>query len=113
MDKKQEENKMTGIAEADQTFYGGARHSVKQGINIAAPSKGVAIDLTSTDYTDSGKPFVVWCGGAGAVKVTDRNGNDITIAAIPAGARVGGGYGLVCVKVFKTGTSATSLVALS
>ena len=103
---------MTGIAEADQNFYSSPRYSVRQVFNAALASEGVTIDLSSTDY-EPGNVFVVWVGGAGAVKIDTKNGTTTTIAAVPAGVRVGGGFGIVCTKVYKTGTTATSLVALS
>lgn len=104
---------MTGISEANQHFYSGSRYTVKQAQNAALASDAEAIDLSSVDY-EPGTPFTVWVGGtAGAIKIDTKNGSTVTIGAVPAGSRVGGGYGIVCTKVYKTGTTATSLVALS
>ena len=113
MDFKQEVLSMTGIAAADQTFYRSPKNSVRQVANIQAASNAATIDISSVDYTQSGAPFVVWCGGAGAVKIDTINGDTVTIAAVPAGVRVGGDAGIVCTKVYKTGTAATSMVALN
>lgn len=106
---------MTGIAETDQTFFRSPRNSVKSVCNVAAPSNAVAIDLSSVDYAP-GTPFVVLVDdvtGGTAVKVDTVNGDTVTITKAASGQRLGLGYGIICNKVYKTGTTATALFALS
>jgi hypothetical protein len=106
---------MTGISATDQTFYRSPRYGVKSISNLDAPSNAVAIDLSSTDYAP-GTPFVVFVDDvtAGtAVKVDTVNGDTITITKAAAQTRLGGGVGIICTKVYKTGTSVTKAFALS
>lgn len=50
----------------------------------------------------------LWIGGAGAVALVDSCGNDVVIAAAPAGGRIP----LQVARVLDTGTDATDIVAL-
>ena len=61
-------------------------------------------DSTDLAYTTS----AVYVGGAGALKVTTAGGDTTTVAAVPAGTVLP----LRVVRVFATGTAATSIVGL-
>ena len=49
----------------------------------------------------------LWIGGTGAVKVTTVGGDTITLAAVPVGLLL-----IRAARVWSTGTTATSIVAL-
>jgi hypothetical protein len=83
--------------------------------NYNAPTNAVEIDLSVTDYAPA-LPFVVLVDDitAGtAVKVDTLGGNTVTITKVAAQRRVGEGVGLICTKVYKTGTTVTKAFALN
>lgn len=77
--------------------------------SIAPGSSTVLVDISANDWAATGSvPFTLIIGTAGACKVTDDNGHDTVIPAMPAG------YvhpGLVTL-VWKVGTAATNMVAV-
>ena len=82
--------------------------------NFSAPSRVIKIDLSSTDYSP-GEDFVVLVDdvtSGTAVKADTSAGNTITITKAVAGSRLGGETGIICSKIYKTGTTANSLFAL-
>lgn len=82
--------------------------------NYSAPSKMEEIDLSSTDY-EPGEDFVIYVDDVTSgtnVKVDTANGEAITLESASAGTRLGGEVGIVCKKVYKTGTTADTLYAL-
>lgn len=70
-----------------------------------------AIDVSSTDQTLKYNSVIfVGTGGASAtLKVTTISGEDVTFTSLISGTILP----VICKKVFKTGTSATNLMALS
>lgn len=79
---------------------------------VASPANEAAnIDLSSTDYTNTAVPegFKLYVGGTGDVKVDmEKTGTGITFTAV----NVGQFCPILVTKVYKTGTTATHLVAL-
>lgn len=74
---------------------------------IREPHKRAAA-VTLSDSTTIGATRGLFVGGAGAVKVTMKNGTDVTFSAVPAGTTL-----LISVtKVYSAGTTATAIVAL-
>lgn len=75
------------------------------------PFDAVAVDISSTDHdcTSMGLGFSrrIYVGGAGDVKVTFLGGGVVTYKSKPQGSFVDGAI----TKVWKTGTSATDLIA--
>lgn len=75
------------------------------------PYTAVAVDTSSTDFdcTVLGLGFArrLYVGGAGDVKVTFLGGGVVTYKSKPQGSFVDGAI----TKVWKTGTSATDLIA--
>lgn len=70
---------------------------------------GQAIDLTTTDWTNTRGTQAIYVGGAGNLKVDFINGGvGVTITGVLAGVE----YYFGVTKVYKTGTTATNLVAL-
>lgn len=66
------------------------------------------VDLTSTDVTLTKQTRAVFVGGAGTLKVIMASGKTVTFTGVLAGAYLP----LAVTKVFKTGTSATNIMAL-
>jgi hypothetical protein len=82
--------------------------------NLIAPSNATAIDLSSEDY-EPGHHFVVYVDDTTSgtnVKVDTKEGSTITITSATEGERLGGMTGIVCKKVYETGTTADILIAL-
>lgn len=66
------------------------------------------VDLTSTDQTLTKQTRKLFIGGAGTLKVTMASGKTLTFTGVLAGSYLD----LAVTKVFKTGTTATNIVAL-
>ena len=82
--------------------------------NFSAPSGVTEIDLSSTDY-EPGHDFVIYVDDVTSgtnVKIDTSDGDTITLESASAGSRLGGDTGIVCSKVYKTGTTADTLYAL-
>lgn len=71
-------------------------------INADAVTPNDSADLT--DHAIKG----LWVGGTGSIVLTTVAGDDVTIAAVPAGAIVP----IQVARVKATGTTASSIVAL-
>lgn len=72
------------------------------------PSDSANLSLTPTQSGTLPKPFALYVGGAGDVKVDLESGATVTFKAVPVGTTL-----MIRVrKVYATGTSATNLVAL-
>jgi hypothetical protein len=68
-----------------------------------------AVSLASTDYTPAVIGRGVYVGGAGDVALTTGAGTAVTFTAVPAGTLIP----IFFTSIQKTGTTATSLLALS
>lgn len=82
--------------------------------NFNAPSNVELIDLTATDY-EPGHSFVIYVDTVSSgtnVKVDTNGGQTIVIPFAVADKRLGDGTGIICTKVYKTGTTADVLYAL-
>lgn len=66
------------------------------------------VDLSQTDATLPRQTREIFIGGAGTLKVTMVSGKTVTFTGVIAGSRLP----LAVVKVFRTGTTATNIVAL-
>lgn len=69
------------------------------------------VDISSADHTLKEISYI-WVGGGGAsstLKVTTKSGVDVTFTGVLGGYLVP----VAVSKVFKTGTNATNMVALS
>jgi hypothetical protein len=69
------------------------------------------IDISSTDHTCK-YVGVIYVGGGGdakTIKVATRGGEDVTFTGVQTGTILP----VICSKVYKTGTDATVLIALS
>lgn len=64
--------------------------------------------VTTSDTTTIQTTRALYVGGTGNLKVTLEGGATVTLYAVPAGAMLD----LAVDKIFATGTSATSIVAL-
>jgi len=69
---------------------------------------GDAAAVTPSDTANLITPAVIYVGVSGAVKVTTAQGTDITFAGVPAGFVIP----LQVRRVWSTGTTASSLVAI-
>ncbi len=69
---------------------------------------GDAAEVTLSDNFDLPTPAVVYVGVSGAVKVTTAQGSTVTFAGVPAGFVLP----LQVRRVWSTGTTASSLVAI-
>lgn len=67
-----------------------------------------AVDLSSTDVTFTRQTRALFVGGTGTLKVIMASGRTVTLTGVLSGAWLPLGV----LKVFKTGTSATNIVAL-
>ena len=83
------------------------KHSGLSCLNLMAPSPTAAA-VTKHDTNTIPLTRSVYVGGAGSLKVTMADGADVTFAAVPAGTTIP----IRVVRVFSTGTTATSIVAL-
>ena len=70
--------------------------------------KAVAVDVSSSDVTLAIPGAVLFIGTGGDVKVTTISGDDVTFKNLPNGSVLA----VQVKKVFKTGTSASNIVAL-
>lgn len=80
-------------------------------MNLQGPySAAAAVDLSSVDadYTAPKTPTGIYVGGAGNVKVDMQGGGTVTFTAPPVGSTLA----VAVTKIYKTGTTATLLVAL-
>jgi hypothetical protein len=68
---------------------------------------GGAVAVTPSDTVNLKYPSVIYCGSAGNVKVTTAQGDVTTFAVLP-----GVVIPVQVIRVWATGTSATSLVAV-
>jgi hypothetical protein len=66
-------------------------------------------NVTPSDSTDLGSPCnLIFCGGAGTLKVTTVGGQSITITGVTAGQILP----IRATRIWSTGTSATNIAAL-
>lgn len=70
--------------------------------------KAVAVDISSSDDTLAIPGGVLYIGTGGNVKVTTISGDDVTFMNLGSGSVLA----VQVKKVFKTGTSASNIVAL-
>lgn len=83
------------------------RLHTKNGYKVPAVSDSAeSIDLSSTDYTNA-EPFTVFVGTGGDIKVEMIHSGIVTFKNIPDGTPMP----RLFKKVFKTGTTATDLIA--
>jgi hypothetical protein len=68
---------------------------------------GDAESVTASDSVGF-NPSVIYVGGTGNVKVTTAQGTDVTFPAVPAGFVLP----VQVIKVWSTGTTATSMVRI-
>ena len=103
-----------GSGAALVSSVGGATSAKQDAANaslasIAPGSSTVLVDISATDWTATGSvPFTLIIGTAGACKVTDANGHDTVIPAMPAGYVHPG----LVTKVWKVGTASSNMVAV-
>lgn len=89
-------------------------YSQTQISNLNAPQIVEAIDLTTDDY-NPGYEFVVYVDDVTAgstVKVDTTGGSTVTLTSAIEGTRLGGQTGIICTRVYRTGTTITTLLAL-
>jgi hypothetical protein len=81
-----------------------------QGRSAAAvtPSNTVNIPSASTQDGSGNNGCVLYVGGAGSVKILTVAGNEVTLVGIAAGTFIP----IQVLRVFATGTTATSIVAI-
>ncbi|NBX51210.1 hypothetical protein EBT25_15100 [bacterium] len=72
------------------------------------PSNSTDIPSVSTQDGSGNNGCVLYVGGAGNLKVTTAGGDEVTFTGVLAGSFIP----VQVVKVWSTGTSATSIVAL-
>lgn len=72
------------------------------------PSNSANIPSVSTQDGSGNDGCVLYVGGAGNLKVTTAGGDEVTFTGVLAGSFIP----VQVVKVWSTGTSATSIVAL-
>ncbi len=82
---------------------------VENEIGRLAPAGGAAaVDISSTDAPITPPSRGIYVGGAGDLKVDLPNGTTVTFVALAAGLC----HPIAATKVYKTGTTATSILAL-
>lgn len=69
---------------------------------------GGAKAVTPDDNTNLTYPSVIYVGGTGNVKVTTAQGDAVTFSGVPAGFVIP----VQVIRVWSTGTSATSMLAI-
>ncbi len=69
---------------------------------------GGAVAITPSDSVNLTTPSVVYVGVGGSVKVTTAQGDDVTFAGLIAGTVIP----VQVIRVWSTGTTATSLVRI-
>lgn len=69
---------------------------------------GDAAAVTPSDTVNLTNPSTIYVGVAGDVKVTTAQGSDVTFAGVPAGAVLP----VQVLRVWATGTTASSMVAV-
>lgn len=75
--------------------------------DVASFRNAAAVDLTTTDASYAATPRSLYVGVSGDVKVDMVGGGTVTFKAAPAGV-----LPAQVTKVYKTGTTATDLLAL-
>ena len=74
---------------------------------LPGAKNAAAVDISAADAALSPACRFLYIGGTGAVKVDTEGGQTVTFSAVPVG------YLYVrATKVYKTGTTATNIVAL-
>lgn len=73
----------------------------------AIPTAIEAVDISATDYTCPHTCIGIYVGGTGNVKVDMLGGGTETFSAVPVGEILPGRFS----KVYKTGTTATLMLA--
>jgi hypothetical protein len=74
----------------------------------AAVTPSNTVDIPSVSGGTSNNGCVLYVGGAGDLKVDTVGGDEVTFVAVPAGSFIP----VQVTRVYATGTSATSIVAL-
>ena len=74
----------------------------------AAVTPSNTVDIPSVSGGTSNNGCVLYVGGAGDLKVDTVGGDEVTFVAVPAGSFIP----VQVKRVYATGTSATSIVAL-
>jgi hypothetical protein len=74
----------------------------------AAVTPSNTVDIPSVSGGTSNNGCVLYVGGAGDLKVDTVGGDAVTFVAVPAGSFIP----VQVTRVYSTGTSATSIVAL-
>lgn len=69
---------------------------------------GGAETFTNSDTVNLPSPSVIYVGGAGNVKVTTAQGDEVTFVGLQAGAVIP----VQVIRVWSTGTTATSLLRI-
>ena len=69
---------------------------------------GDAAAVTPNDSTNLSQPSVIYVGGAGNVKVTTAQGTAVTFTGVNAGTVIP----VQVIRVWSTGTTATSMTAV-
>lgn len=75
-------------------------------INKVGPLKSiVAVDISSTDDTLASQSRAIYVGTSGDIKLETSMGSTVTLPSLAAGIW----HAVECVKVFKTGTTASGI----
>lgn len=69
---------------------------------------GGATTITTSDTTNLPTPSVIYVGGAGAVKVTTAQGDDVTFSGLQAGTVIP----VQVIRVWTSGLTATNLLRI-
>lgn len=69
---------------------------------------GGATTITPSDSTNLPTPSIIYIGGAGAVKVTTAQGDDVTFSGLQSGQVIP----VQVIRVWATGLTATNLLRI-
>lgn len=69
---------------------------------------GGALAVTPSDTVNLDSPSVIYVGAGGSVRITDAQGNQTTFAGLSAGQTIP----VQVIRVWSTGTTATSLIRI-